>query len=141
MKSLRVRLLVLFMILGVAVSAYSADKTITVNVPRGAGVELFAMSRECDLPSGAFLPAFGHFAPTTHPCPTNPHATEINGHPNDDPGSILDRYSSAAAAVGTHTTKSAGTIVFPHTGPNSFAAGGAEHEGDDAYELTYTVSR
>ena len=31
MKSLRVRLLVLFMILGVAVSAYSADKTITVN--------------------------------------------------------------------------------------------------------------
>jgi hypothetical protein len=31
--------------------------------------------------------------------------------------------------------------VFPHTGPITFAAGGEQHDGDDAYELTYTVRR
>jgi hypothetical protein len=118
------------------------NRSVVVNVPRGHGVELFAMGRECDQPSGLFIPAFGHFAPTTHPCPTNPKATEINGHPNDDPGSILDRYASASAAVGTHTTKSAGDVDFPHSGPINFSAGGPHaQEGDDAYELTYTVSR
>jgi len=62
----------------------------------------------------------------------------ISAHNNDDPGTILDRYRSAAAALGTHTSKSRATVFFPGTGPITFFDG---VQGNDVYELTYTVRR
>jgi len=94
------------------------------------------MGRECDGPSGVTL--FGHFVPRTKPCPFNRTESKINSHNNDDPGAILDRYRSAAAALGTHTSKSRPTVSFPGTGRITFFDG---VQGNDVYELTYTIRR
>jgi hypothetical protein len=112
------------------------NRTIPITVQRGHGVSLFVMGRECDGPSGVVL--FGHFVPRTKPCPYNTTESKISEHNNDDPGTILDRYRSARAALGRHTTASRATVFFPHTGPISFNDG---VQGDDVYELTYTVRR
>jgi hypothetical protein len=112
------------------------NRTVPVTVQRGQGVTLFAMGRECDGPSGVVL--LGHYVPRTKPCPFNRTETKISAHNNDDPGTILDRYKSAKAALGTHTTKSRATVFFPHSGDVSFFDG---TQGDDVYRLTYTVRR
>jgi hypothetical protein len=112
------------------------NRTIRVTVQRRRGLRLFMMGRECDGPSGVVL--FGHFVPRTKPCPYNTTESVISAHNNDDPGTILDRYRSAAAALGTHTSKSRATVFFPGTGPISFFDG---VQGNDVYELTYTVHR
>ncbi|MGA9636423.1 MAG: hypothetical protein WBQ41_14400 [Solirubrobacterales bacterium] len=112
------------------------NRTIQVTVQRGHGVSLFVMGRECDGPSGVVL--FGHFVPRTKPCPYNPTESKISSHNNDDPGTILQRYRSAGAALGTHTLKSRATVFFPHTGRISFYNG---VQGEDVYQLTYTVRR
>ena len=78
------------------------DKTFDVYVPAGKGVRLFVHGRECDLPK-------------IQPCPANPGEVASD---NDVPGEILDQYSSAAAAIGTHTSTA--------------------DSGD--YQLTYTVT-
>jgi hypothetical protein len=80
----------------------TTSKTMDVYVPAGQGVRLFVHGRECDLPK-------------IQPCPTN---TGEVASDNDVPGEILDQYSSAQAAIGTHTTTA--------------------DSGD--YQLTYTVS-
>jgi hypothetical protein len=112
------------------------NRTIRITVQRGRGVRLFVMGRECDGPSGVVL--FGHFVPRTKPCPFNPTESKISSHNNDDPGTILDRYRSAWAALGTHTSSSRPTVVFPRVGPITFNDG---VQGNDVYELTYAVRR
>lgn len=112
------------------------NHTIPVTLQRGRGLRVFMMGRECDGPSGVVL--FGHFVPRTKPCPFNPTESKISAHNNDDPGTLLDLYSSARAALGTHRRSSKATVVFPHTGRITFFDG---VQGNDAYELTYTVSR
>ena len=112
------------------------NRSITVNVPAGSGLRLFMMGRECDGPSGVVL--LGHYVPRTKPCPYNRTESKISEHNNDDPGTVLDRYKSPAAAIGTHTAKSAPTVFFPGTGAITFNDG---VQGDDDYELTYKVSR
>jgi hypothetical protein len=112
------------------------NRTIRVTVQRGRGLRLFVMGRECDGPSGVVL--FGHFVPRTKPCPYNPTEAKISSHNNDDPGTILDHYRSPAAALGTHTSKSRATVVFPRTGRITFNNG---VQGNDVYELTYTIRR
>ena len=111
-------------------------RTITVTLQPGRQLSLFVMGRECDGPSGVTL--FGHFVPATKPCPFNRTESKISAHNNDDPGTVLDRYSSVHAALGTHTAKSRPTVVFPGTGPITFFDG---KQGNDDYELTYRVSR
>jgi hypothetical protein len=64
------------------------DKTIDFYVPAGQGVRLFVHGRECDLPK-------------IQPCPTN---TGELASDNDLPGEVLDQFSSANAAIGTHTS-------------------------------------
>jgi hypothetical protein len=112
------------------------NRTIRVTVQRRAGLSLFVMGRECDGPSGVVI--LGHYVPRTQPCPFNTTESKISPHNNDDPGTILDRYRSAAAPLGTHTSKSRPTVFFPHTGRITFNDG---VQGDDVYELTYTVRR
>ena len=112
------------------------NRSVRVTVQRGQGVSLLVMGRECDGPSGVTL--FGHYVPRTKPCPFNRTESKISEHNNDDPGTILDRYRSARAALGTHTSKSRATVTFPRTGPITFFNG---QQGNDVYELTYTVSR
>jgi hypothetical protein len=112
------------------------NRSVRITVQRGGGVSLFVMGRECDGPSGVTL--FGHFVPRTKPCPFNRTESKINSHNNDDPGAILDRYRSAAAALGTHTSKSRPTVSFPGTGRITFFDG---VQGNDVYELTYTIRR
>jgi hypothetical protein len=112
------------------------NRSVPVTVQRGRGVNLFVMGRECDGPSGVTL--FGHFVPRTKPCPFNRTESKISAHNNDDPGTILDRYKSAKAALGKHTTKSRATVFIPHTGEVSFFNG---VQGNDVYRLTYTVRR
>ncbi len=80
----------------------------------------------------------GHFVPRTKPCPFNMTESKISSHDNDDPGTILDRYRSATAALGTHTSNSRPTVFFPRTGRITFFNG---VQGNDVYELTYTVRR
>ncbi len=55
------------------------------------------------------------------------------------PRTILDNYRSASAALGGHTSRSVATTRgFPGSGPITFGDG---QQGNDAYELTYTVRR
>jgi hypothetical protein len=112
------------------------NRKIRIGVQRGRGVSLFVMGRECDGPSGVVI--LGHLVPRTQPCPFNTTESKISPHNNDDPGTILDRYRSAGAALGTHTAKSRPTVFFPHSGPITFNDG---VQGDDVYELTYTIRR
>jgi hypothetical protein len=112
------------------------NRKIRIGVQRGRGVSLFVMGRECDGPSGVVL--LGHFVPRTLPCPYNTTESKISEHNNDDPGTVLDRFRSAGAALGKHKAISRPTVFFPHTGPISFNDG---VQGDDVYELNYTIRR
>jgi hypothetical protein len=111
-------------------------RTIPVTLQPGRGLNLFMMGRECDGPSGVTL--FGHFVPATKPCPFNRTESKISEHNNDDPGTVLDRYRIVRAALGIHTATSRPTVVFAATGPITFNDG---KQGNDAYELTYRVTR
>lgn len=112
------------------------NRTITVDLQPGRNLSLFMMGRECDGPSGVTL--FGHFVPPTLPCPANTTESKISEHNNDDPGSVLLSYRSLRAALGVHTVRSQPTVFFPHTGRITFGDG---KQGNDAYELTFRVSR
>jgi hypothetical protein len=65
--------------------SFDLGHTIGIRVPRGRGLRVFVMSRECDLP-------------TIKPCPS-PGETATD---NDDPGLALDVFRSAAQALGSH---------------------------------------
>ena len=108
------------------------NRTITLLVPRGSGLSLLVQGRECDEPSQQIVA--GELVPIVRPCPVNREEFQIA---NDDPGTILDKYRSARAAVGTHTSRSRATVFgFPGSGPISFGDG---KQGNDVYRLTYTV--
>jgi hypothetical protein len=83
-------------------TSLAVDKTFDIYVPAGKGVRLFVHGRECDLPK-------------IQPCPTN---TGEVAPDNEVVGEILDQFSSATAAIGTHTVTA--------------------DSGD--YQLTYTVT-
>jgi hypothetical protein len=114
------------------------NKTIDVNVPKGAGVWLQVGGRECDIPADTTV--FGVFVHIVKPC--GPNRDEINPNPllllaNDYPGLILDTYPSASAAIGDHVSKSKATVNWPGTGNIDFGHFG---DGEDDYELTYSVA-
>lgn len=114
------------------------NKTLTIQVPKAGGVWLQVSGRECDEPADTTV--FGIYAPIIKPCGAN--RDEINPNvllllTNDDPGTILDIYRSAAAAVGWHVGKAKAFQQFPGTGRATLGHG----EGDDFYELTYALKR
>ena len=116
------------------------NRTVTIHVPRGARVWLQVQGGECDAPAGKKV--LGIYAHRLYPCPNNtdeqnPNIFDVFN--NDDPGTILDIYRSAIAAIGTHVSKSASSVNFPGTGPTSFGTFPGEGQGD--YRLTYTVRR
>jgi hypothetical protein len=98
------------------------NRTIAINVPRGAAVQLQVSGRECDLPGGRSVA--GQFVPVVRPCRANAQEFGIG---DDDPGILRQWSRSAAASLGTRTLKSA-----PH---------GAGQQGADDYELTYSIQR
>jgi hypothetical protein len=115
------------------------NRTLTINVPTGSGVWLQVTGHECDEPADTTV--FGIYAHIVKPC--GPNRDEINPNPllllmNDDTGTILDIYKSATAAVGAHVSKAATKQNFPGTGSITFGHG---TEGEDLYELSYTISR
>ena len=115
------------------------NRKLRLNVPAKSGVWFQMYGRECDEP--ADVTVFGVFAPIVKPC--GPNRDEINPNPllllsNDSPGLVLDRYKSAAAAVGNHTAVSHAKVNFPHTGEIDAGHFG---DGEDDYELTYSVAR
>jgi hypothetical protein len=115
------------------------NRTIRIDVPAGAPLSLLVQGRECDEPAGITL--FGVYANLLYPCPAN--RDEVNPNilllfANDDPGTILHIYPSAAAAVGHHVATAAATVDFPGTGPTSFGNGVM---GQDGYQLSFTVRR
>lgn len=112
------------------------DRTISVTLQPGRQLYLFMMGRECDGPSGVTI--FGHYVPPTGPCPANTTESKISAHNNDDPGTVLVRYPSIRAALGTHTVISQPTVSFPGIGPITFFDG---RQGNDDYELTFRVTR
>jgi hypothetical protein len=99
---------------------FSINRTIRIYVPHGSGVWFQVDGRECDQPAGRVV--VGIATNPVYPCPAN--TDELNPNildawRNDDPGTILDAYPSADAALGTHTS----------------------HSSARDYQLTYSVSR
>src|SRR5207249_721157 len=89
------------------------NHTVSIRVPAGRGVSVLVHGRECDEPAGQTV--FGELVPIVHPCPTETEEKVQFG--NDDVGIVLDKYKSAAAAIGSHTTLStASTKGFPGSG-------------------------
>ena len=110
------------------------NRSFTIEVPRGRGVSLLVHGRECDEPSQQVVG--GELVPIVRPCPVNREEFQLA---NDDTGTILDNYRSANAALGVHTRRSVATTRgFPGSGPITFGDG---RQGNDAYEMTYTVRR
>jgi len=115
------------------------NHTFKVFVPHGARVSLLVQGRECDEPAGKTV--LGVYANLLYPCPAN--TTEQNSNifdifNNDDPGTILDVYRSAGAAVGKHATASRATVNYRGIGPISFGDGVM---GQADYQLTYSVKK
>ena len=84
----------------------------------------------------------GIFTSLLYPCPANtdeqnPNILDVFA--NDDPGTILDTYGSAARATGRHVSNSVAiTRRFPDSGPIDLGHG---KQGQRGYQLTYTVAR
>jgi hypothetical protein len=115
------------------------DRSVKIYVPRGTKFWLEVQGRECDEPAGKTL--FGVYANLLYPCPANTDEQNPNilaVFANDDPGTILSIYRSAAAAVGRHVATAAATVNFPGSGPTTF---GDVAQGQGGYQLTYTVQR
>ena len=115
------------------------NRVLHVNVPAKAGVWFQMYGHECDEP--ADVTVFGVYAPIVQPC--GPNRDEINPNPllllsNDTTGLVLDRYKSAAAAVGDHVAIPHKAINVPHTGQ---VVAGHFGDGEDVYELTYSITR
>jgi hypothetical protein len=115
------------------------NRTVKIYVPQGSGIWFQVQGRECDEPANKTI--LGVFAHLLYPCPANqdeqnPNLLDV--FKNDDTGTILNLYRSAAAAVGHHAATSAATVNFPGSGRQSFG-NGVEGQGD--YQLSYTVSR
>jgi hypothetical protein len=115
------------------------NRTVKVYVPRGARVSLLIQGRECDEPAGKMV--FGIEANLLYPCPANTDEQNPNlfdTFNNDDPGTILDVYRSAGAAIGAHASISKATVNFAGIGPTTFGDG-VQGQGD--YQLSYSVKK
>lgn len=115
------------------------NKKVPLNVPAGSGVWFQMYGRECDEPGDTTV--FGIYARIVKPCGAN--RDEINPNPllllsNDTTGLVLDRYKSAAAAIGDHTAIPHAKLDFPGTGE---ITAGHFGDGEDTYELTYSIAR
>ena len=116
------------------------NRTVRIYVPHGSGVWLQVAGRECDEPAGKTV--LGIFTNLLYPCPANtdeqnPNLLDVFN--NDDTGTILDTYRSAAAAIGSHVSTSVATTNrFPDSGPITFGDG---KQGQGDYRLVYTVHR
>ena len=116
------------------------NHTVKVYVPHGAKVSLLVQGRECDEPAGATV--LGVLTGILSPCPANtdeqnPNIFDIFA--NDDPGTILDVFPSAAGAVGTHNSTSAASVKFQGLGSIDFGDVPGQGQGD--YVLTYSVRK
>ena len=105
---------------------FTGDQSVDLYVPPAAGWRLFVVGRECDL--GGLALALGQS--TWKDCPGDRSNIADD---NDVPGLILDKYSSALAGLGTHTSngrthKDDPTSTCPDGNPQG------------CYSLTYTVS-
>jgi hypothetical protein len=101
--------------------SFPGTQTVDLYVPPGKGWTLSAEGRECDI--GA-----AYFPRPMADCPSDHELADDN----DVPGTILDRYPSALASLGTHTSdaltaKSDRTSTCPDANPHG------------CYSLTYTV--
>lgn len=117
------------------------NRSVKIYVPHGAGLWFQVNGRECDEPAGKTL--LGVYANLLYPCPANtdeqnPNILELLA--NDYPGTILQTYGSAAAAVGSHVATSAAFVDFPGSGRQTLG-NRVPGQGDGDYQLTYTVSR
>ncbi len=115
------------------------NRSVRIYVPAGAPVWLEVQGRECDEPAGRTV--LGVNAHELYPCPAN--VDELNPNildvfANDDPGTILRVYPSAAAAVGRHLATAAAVVNFPGTGSTYF---GDVPQGQDGYQLNFTVAQ
>jgi hypothetical protein len=115
------------------------NRTVRIFVPRGSGIWLQVNGRECDEPAGKTV--LGEYANLLYPCPPNrdeqnPNILDVFA--NDDTGTILNLFGSAASALGSHVATSVASANFPGSGRQTFG-NGAEGQGD--YQLVYTVSR
>ncbi len=114
------------------------NRTVRVYVPRGAGLWVQVQGRECDEPAGRTI--LGIYTNLLYPCPANtdelaPNILDVFN--NDDTGTILDTYSSAPAALGSHASTSVATTNrFPGSGPITFGDG---RQGKGSYRLSYVV--
>jgi hypothetical protein len=102
--------------------SFPGTQTVDLYVPPGKGWTLSAEGRECDI--GA-----AYFPRPMADCPTDHELADDN----DVPGMIVDRYSSALASLGTHTSdaltaKNDPTSTCPDANPHG------------CYSLTYTVT-
>jgi hypothetical protein len=102
-------------------------RTFTFYVPAGGRVWVQVSGKECDIPADTTV--FGVYAPIVKPC--GPNHDEINPDPlkllmNDDIGTVLDIYRSAASAVGAHVGRPKAFQRFPGTGRLTLGHG----EGD-----------
>lgn len=119
---------------------FKINRSLTLTVPRGGRVLFQLAGRECDIPTHTTV--FGLFIPLLRPCAPNPD--EINSNVylllhNDDTGTVLDVYRSAAAALGVHTRRGRAVFAMPGTGRMTF--GDDETEGNGNYSVTYSISR
>jgi hypothetical protein len=115
------------------------NRAVKLYVPHGAKVSLMVQGRECDEPAGRSV--LGVYANLLYPCPANTDELNPNildSFNNDDPGTILDVYRSAGAAVGTHTSTSRATVNFPGIGPITFGDG---KMGEGDYQLSSSVRK
>jgi hypothetical protein len=118
----------------------AVNRTVKIYVPRGGPVWFQVNGIECDEPAGRDV--LGIHANLLYPCPANtdelnPNILEV--FLNDGTGIVLDRYRSAAAALGTHVSRSAAdTNGFP--GSRGVSFGGAPLS-QGAFQVTYTVRR
>jgi hypothetical protein len=81
----------------------AVNRTVKIHVPQRARVWFEVTGRECDEPAGKVV--LGVFAHLLYPCPAN--LDEMNPNillvfVNDSTGTVLDRYRSAQAALGSH---------------------------------------
>ena len=105
----------------------------------GQGVWFQMSGRECDVPADTTV--LGVHPPIVKPC--GPNRDEVRSNPlllltNDDPGIVLDRYASATAAIGDHTSTAAVSQSFPGTGNITFGHG-VEMPG--VYTISYAIEK
>ena len=112
------------------------NKTVDIYVPQGQPLNVLAYGIECDMSSGVY--AGSYYVPAVAPCTTLDTTEPSFSIGNDYPGIVLDNYSSAGAAVGSHSSASVSTTNgFPGSPNISF---GDTSQGNGDFVLKYHVN-